>query len=317
MHSLNRRAFLGTLSAVAAAGFVGTEIDSSLARAAKEPHLNFPTAPRERISLTSYPFRAYIESPANRARDPRLPGMTLEQFAALAALKFNVHHIEPHGRHFRSLDSAYLKGLREAFEKVKVDVVDLAAPDLRLYDSDASVRRDAVASAKKWVDAAVLISSPSMRPHIGHASREPANSEALSESLREISEYAAERNVVIVLENDDPVSEDAFFLVKVIESVNNPYLRALPDFANSLMGGDEEFNYRSLQKMFQHSYNVCHIKDREANDQGKELRVDLKKCFDILKASDYRGYCSIEYDSPGEPYAPTAELIEQTVKYLS
>src|SRR2546423_4796486 len=168
MHSLNRRAFLGTLSAVAAAGFVGTEIDSSLARAAKEPHLNFPTAPRDRISLTSYPFRAYIETPANHARDPRLPGMTLEQFAALAALKFNVHHIEPHGRHFRSLDSAYLKSVREAFEKVRVDVVDLAAPDLRLYDSDASVRKEAVAGAKKWVDAAVAIGVPSVQAHIRH-----------------------------------------------------------------------------------------------------------------------------------------------------
>src|SRR5437868_195954 len=241
MHLLNRRAFLRTLSAATTAGFVATELDSSLALAAKEPHLNFPTAPRDRISLTSYPFRAYIESPANHARDPRLPGMTLEQFAALAAGKFNVHHIEPHGRHFRSVDPAYLRSLREAFEKVRVDVVDLAAPDLRLYDPDASVRKEAVAGAKKWVDAAVLIGSPSMRPHIGHASNGPANSQTLAESLREISEYAAERNVVIVLENDDPVSEDAFSLAKVIESVNNPYLRALPDFANSLMGGDEEF----------------------------------------------------------------------------
>ena len=103
-----------------------------------------------------------------------------------------------------------------------------------------------------------------------------------------------------------------------LHKVNTEALRkSTPRFWDRIMGGDEEFNYRSLQAMFQHAYNVCHIKDREANDQGKELRVDLKKCFDILKASDYRGYCSIEYDSPGEPYAPTAELIEQTVKYLS
>jgi len=243
--------------------------------------------------------------------------MTLEQFAALAAGKFNVHHIEPHGRHFRSLDPGYLRSLREAFEKVKVDVVDLAAPDLRLYDNDASVRKEAVAAAKKWVDAAALMASPSMRPHISRASGASPDLQRLAESLREVTEYAAERSVAVVLENDDPVSEGAFFLVKVIEAVNNPYLRALPDFANSLMGGDEEFNYRSLQAMFQHAYNVCHIKDREANDQGKEFRVDLKKCFDILQASGYRGYCSIEYDSPGEPYGPTAQLIEQTVKYLS
>ena len=113
------------------------------------------------------------------------------------------------------------------------------------------------------------------------------------------------------------MSEDAFFLVKVIESVNNPYLRALPDFANSMLGGDADFNYRALQAMFQHAYNICHVKDGETNDDDKQFNVDLKKSFDILKASNYRGYCSMEFDAPGDPYAPTVSLIEQTIKYLS
>jgi sugar phosphate isomerase/epimerase len=316
MYLPNRREFLQAVTAVAATGFSDHAMLAS-PRNPREPHVDFPTAPHDRISLTSYPFRAYIESPNNKARDPHLPGMTLGQFAAMAGGKLGVRHIEPHGRHFQSLEPEYLSGVRESFHNSKVDVVDLAAPDLRLYDADSSVRKEAIAQAKQWVDAAVLIASPSMRPHIQSASHASAGVEVLSESLREVSDYAAERNIVIVLENDDPVSEDAFFLVKVIEAVRNPYLRALPDFANSLMAGDAEFNYRSLQTMFQHAFNVCHVKDRETNDQGKELHVDLKRCFDILKASGYRGYCSIEYDSPGDPFGPTAQLIEQTVKYLS
>ena len=311
-----RREFLQGLTAVVAGGFAGASVFASPPNT-KEPHVEFPTAPHDRISLTSYPFRAYIESPNNKARDPHFPGMTLEQFAAMAGGKLGVRHIEPHGRHFQSLEPEYLSSLRESFRKSKVDVVDLAAPDLRLYDSDAPARKEAIAQAKKWVDAAVFIASPSMRPHIQSASHAAAGGQVLAESLREVTDYAAERNIVIVLENDNPVSEDAFFLVKVIEAVKNPYLRALPDFANSLMGGDAEFNYRSLQTMFQHAFNVCHVKDRETNDQGKDLHVELKRCFDILKTSGYRGYCSIEYDSPGDPFGPTVQLIEQTVKYLS
>ena len=57
--------------------------------------------------------------------------------------------------------------------------------------------------------------------------------------------------------------------------------------------------------MFQHAYNICHVKDGETDDDGKQFTVDLKKSFDILKASNYRGYCSMEYDSPGDPYGPT------------
>jgi sugar phosphate isomerase/epimerase len=130
-------------------------------------------------------------------------------------------------------------------------------------------------------------------------------------------DYAASKNIVVTLENDDLVSEDAFFLVKVIEAVNHPYLRALPDFANSMLTGDADFNYRALQVLFQHAYCICHVKDGEADDHGKQFNIDLAKSFQILKSSGYRGYCSIEYDAPGDPYPITAKLVADTIRYLS
>jgi sugar phosphate isomerase/epimerase len=53
------------------------------------------------------------------------------------------------------------------------------------------------------------------------------------------------------------------------------------------------------------------------DDQGKASRVDLAKAFAALKKHDYKGYCSIEYDAPGDPYKPTAALIDDTIKFLS
>jgi hypothetical protein len=103
----------------------------------------------------------------------------------------------------------------------------------------------------------------------------------------------------------------------VIEAVNNPYLHGLPDFANSMQTGNADFNYRALEAMFQHAYCICHVKDGETDDHDKLLSIDLNKAFDILKSSGYRGYCSMEFDATGEPYAPTAGLIEQTIHYLS
>jgi sugar phosphate isomerase/epimerase len=161
------------------------------------------------------------------------------------------------------------------------------------------------------------IGSPGIRAHIATAKNSAPNLERTAESLRKVAEYAAAKNVVVTLENDDLVSEDAFFLIKVIEAVNHPYLRALPDFANSMLSGDADFNDRALEAMFQYAYNICHVKDGETNDDDKQFSVDLKKSFEILKASNYRGYCSMEFDAPGEPYAATSKLIEQTIKYLS
>jgi hypothetical protein len=69
--------------------------------------------------------------------------------------------------------------------------------------------------------------------------------------------------------------------------------------------------------MFQHAFCICHAKDSEADDQGKLFTIDLKKSFDILKSSGYRGYCSTGFDAPGERYGPTVKLIERSVQYLS
>jgi len=243
--------------------------------------------------------------------------MDLKDFAGEVVKKFNVHNIEPHNRHFRSLDPAYLASFREALEKTSVKVVDIAVDGQdSFYDADPSTRKTAIAHAKKWVDIAIEIGSPSIRTHIQRPSNSAPHVQRTAESLREVVEYGADRNVVVNLENDDLVSEDAFFIMKVIEAVNHPYLHSLPDFANSMMTGDADFNYRALQAMFQHAYCICHIKDGEADEHNKLLSIDLKESFDILKASDYQGYCSMEFDAPGEPYPPTTRLIEQTLQYL-
>ena len=319
MNTLTRRSFLEALPVLATGAFAATSnIASALAAGASEPHISFPTEPRDRIAIASYPFRAYIDSPNNRDRDKNLPGMDLTQFPAHVVSKFNIHNIEPHSRHFRSLDASYLSGLREAMEQASVHAVDIAvSADNSFYDADPAAREKAFDYAKAWVNVAVSIGSPSIRTHIRAAKNSPPNVERAADSLRKLCDYAAEKNVVINLENDDLVSEDAFFLVKVIEAVNHPYLRALPDFANSLMSGDADFNYRALAAMFQRAYCICHVKDGEANDNGKILQIDLKRSFEILKASGFRGYCSMEFDAPGDPYAPTTKLIEQTLKYLS
>jgi sugar phosphate isomerase/epimerase len=318
MNSFSRRAFLEDLSVLAAGGLTAAALPGAVRNPDSEPHILFPAHPRERISIASYPFRAFIVSPDNRDRDTSLPGMNLLEFPAHVVAKFNIHNIEPHSRHFTSLQPDYLDSFQQVLQKARVRVVNIAvSASNSFYDDDATAREKAIDYAKKWVDVAARIGSPGIRTHIAAARNSAPNLDRAAESLRNVTNYAASKNIIVTLENDDLVSEDAFFLVKTIEAVNHPYLHALPDFANSMLSGDADFNYRALQAMFQHAYNICHVKDGEMNDDDKQFNIDLKRSFDILKASDYRGYCSMEFDAPGDPYAPTLKLIEQTIKYLS
>jgi sugar phosphate isomerase/epimerase len=136
-----------------------------------------------------------------------------------------------------------------------------------------------------------------------------------AEGLGAIARYGESKNVMVNLENDDPVTEDAFFIVKVIDSVNSPWLRALPDFCNSMLKGDEKFNYDAVTAMFKRAYNIAHVKDSEV-DNGRVFRVDLERSFAIAKASGYKGYYSIEFEGEGDAYAGVSKLIEAALKYL-
>jgi hypothetical protein len=50
-------------------------------------------------------------------------------------------------------------------------------------------------------------------------------------------------------------------VLAAIRMAGSPSLRALPDFANSLMGGDEVFNAQAVKAMFARAWNIAHVKE--------------------------------------------------------
>jgi len=291
--------------------------------ASSAPAFEFPTAARERVAVAAYPFREFIVgwkgwNGRTPSKVPLAQQVELKDFAAHVAEKFNVHNIEPWSPVFPSTDPKYLEQFRAAVDNAHSAVVDIAVDQGHSqYSVDAAERQQAVADSNHWIDVGVALGSPSIRTHIDSAKGSKPDVERAADTLSRVAEYAARKNVVVHLENDNPVSEDPFFIVNVIEKVNSPWLRALPDFGNSLAAHNEEFQDRAMEAMFAHAYGICHVKDGEVDDQGRAWHVDLAKTFGILKKHGYKGYCSMEYDAPGDPYKPTAELVEQTIKFLS
>jgi len=309
------------------------------------PSMRFPAAARERIAIASYPFREFIvereadggkkalkEFILGRGEDPNATQpqeagvtemlapvkMELKEFAAHVSAKFNIKKIEPWSAHFRSLEKGYLEELRAAVAQAGGAIVNIAVDGKHSpYAADGAERERAVAFSKQWIDAAAAIGSPSVRTNIPPAKDAKPDVERTAESLRRVAEYGAAKNVVVNLENDNPASEDPFFLVKVIEKVNSDWLHALPDFANTLAAFEDEYAYRGIEAMFGHAYNISHVKETEVGEKGKIAHVDLAKTFGIAKQHGYKGYFSMEWDSPGDPYAGTAGLIEKTLQNLS
>ncbi len=315
-----RRHFLAQSTATAATVATGISLPflQKTFAAGSEPNLQFPTAPRDRIAIASYPFRDSIAGAHDKPSPSKIPKMDLRNFAVFIKSKFNINKIEPWSEHFHSLDPKYLNELRASLEKNGCSIINMAVDgEHSPFALDKSEREKGIAASKKWIDAAVTVDSPSVRTSMPPAKDSKPDADRAAETLRQVADYAASKNILVNLENDNPLSEDPFFVASVIEKVNNPWLHSNPDFANSLTTGKTEYAYKGIEALFKHAYSICHIKAMEPDEKGQLFHTDMARTFAILKASNYKGYCSMEFDSPGDPNQGTSDLIQATLQYLS
>ncbi len=299
---MTRRGFLA-ISAALAAGASAQE---------SKPRDTFPTQPRERLAVSTYPFRKLIIGP----RGDQSGRMSLEQFAETIIPKLNVRGIEPWSPHFRSVQPDYVHSLAEHFEKAGLHVVNVPVDMPAKLCGTSEERASAIAKYRQWVDAAVILKSPGIRVHLPHGEK-PESIDCSVSALKELAEYGASKNIVVNLENDEPDIEQPERIVKVIRTVNSPFLRALPDFCNSmLVHNDPAYNYSAMEMMFPLAFNISHVKDEETGDHGEVYRVDVNRIFDIANKAGYSGFFSMEFEGQGDPYEGSRKLIEASLRNL-
>ena len=301
MNSVSRRSFvLGGIASSACA----------IVAESGGPSRNFPTG-RDRIAVASYPFRAMIKAPNNHDFKSE-QGVDLVGFGRFVRETFQVGRIEPLDSHFASTEIVDVREMKAGLDAAGVFVANVPVDEhVELCSANATLRAQGNKRYARWIDIAKTLGSPSVRmslPKCGEASDVARAVDALRPTLR----YAASQRVVVNLENDDPVLASDARILKAIEIAKTPWLRALPDFANSLMGGDESFNRRAVQGMFGHAWNMAHVKDAEVIE-GQRRSVSLTELFGLAKTVGYKGYYSMESDSNADPVKDTKHLIEQTL----
>jgi len=322
MNSFTRRKFLQnavTGAAVSPAFSKSVFGISSWLAQTNGPNVRFSTESRERIAVASYPFREFIKG-KQEAKSATPSKMPIKDFAAHVSAKFNVRKIEPWSEHFVSLQPSYLDEIRNAAAKAGSSFANIAADGDNTFNSlDSAERERAIQFGKTWVDVAARLGSPSVRINIAALKGASARPDAalVAEGLKPIADHAASKNVVVHLENDNPISEDPFFIVSIVDRVNSPWLRALPDFGNSLAALPAEDAYRGLDQMFAHAYAISHVKQTIATHSNAVVQVDLTRGFALATKHHYQGNFSMEFDSAGDPYEGTAKLIAATIKNLS
>ena len=280
------------------------------------PRVAYATDPRHRLAIATYPFRARILSPTNTERSDTVPGVDLAGFARYIRSEFNVFGIEPLHSHFASTKPADIHTLKAAFDALGVRTVNIPVDeDIDLTSTDRGRRDNSIRTVERWIDIAAVLQSPSIRIGTVPHGTAPPDIAGPAAALKPLLSYAAAHNVVICLENDDPVFGSAERIVAILKEVSSPWLRALPDFGNSLMGGDEAFNATAVRSMFGYAANIAHVKDAEMIDKVRRT-ASLKELFSIARQSDFHGYYSMESDSNVDPTPDTHHLIERCLALM-
>lgn len=272
-------------------------------------------ARRQRIGVATWPFRGRVIAPKNTERIESQPGFDLAGFAEFVVREFGVPGIEPLDQHFPSTDTAYMRSLRASLDKLGARVINIPIDEpVDLGSSDAATRTHAYDVYRQWIEHAVILGSPSIRIAVPKCGG-PSDIEGPARALVPVANYAAARNVMVHLENDDPVLGNAARIVAVLKTANNPNLRALPDFGNSMMSGDADFNRRAVASMFAFPGRIAHVKDAE-QIEGKLHTAELAPLFRIARGAHYTGAYSMESDSHADPVPDTKHLIERTLALL-
>ncbi len=108
-------------------------------------------------------------------------------------------------------------------------------------------------------------------------------------AFHELMDYAAERKIQVIVENNGWMKNDPDAIPALIKAVGRN-LAVSPDTGN----WNEAARYEGLKKAFPYSV-TCDFKALELGPNGEHKAYDLKRCFDIAWSAGFRGPWCFEH----------------------
>lgn len=182
--------------------------------------------------------------------------------------------------------------VREALAKYNIEVRNMPIDYGNISEPDETRRKADLAVIKLWIDVASMIGSKSARVNTGSQPEGMFDLSITAASYRELAEYAATKNVALILENHHGMSADPDNIVKLFKMVDHPNFRICPDFGNF----EDGIRYEALDKIFGLDAVLVHAKTYDFNEKGEQDRFDFDRCMGIARKHGYDGWYSVEFE---------------------
>jgi sugar phosphate isomerase/epimerase len=194
-------------------------------------------------------------------------------------------------------------GTRQVCWTIDTDLTVDAGPD----------RQQQKAYLAGAIEAANYLDAPVIRLTLGgergvSAEDNRAAYERAVDLMSSVLPVAIALRVKFAIENHGGLSADPVVLAEFVQHFHSSNLGVCLDFGN--FEGDRAIG---MQTLAPHAIHV-HAKSLAFNAQGEETQIDYRMCLDALKAANYNGAISIEYEGDGDPamgITRTRALIEK------
>lgn len=220
-------------------------------------------------------------------------------FPVVARRRFGIEAVEYVNQFFfdRARDRGYLGELKRRAEGEGVrSLLIMYDREGRLGDPDPIKRRQAVENHYKWVEAARLLECHSIRVNAASEGSYEEQQKLAADGLRQLTEFAAEHELNVLVENHGGLSSNGAWLAGVIRLVDHPRCGTLPDFGNWRIDANTWYDpYQGLAELMPFARGVS-AKSYDFDAEGNETRLDYVRLLRIVRAAGYRGYVGIEYE---------------------
>lgn len=275
VRQFSRREFVGAAAAFAAAGSV-----ASADGATKPPESD--SLARE-VGITTSSLSGHLVARPGKGQ------FSLLELPRILRDELDMRVIDLNTASLGSQDPKWLEQVRSAVEDAGCVVINLKLNQrgLDMNSPDRDVRTKALTEYKQSIDTASNLGIRWARPL---PLKETPDMSIHVASYRELADYAAERDVQMLVENFGWMESDPQSVVKLIKAIDRD-VAASPDTGN---WKNDSIRFPGLAATFPHAV-TCDFKARQLGPNGEHPLYDLKRCFQTGWDTGFRGPWCLEH----------------------
>lgn len=197
----------------------------------------------------------------------------------------------------KAQDQSYLKKMKQRADDLGVkSLLIMCDNEGSLGDPDPIARTKAVENHYKWIDAGKYLGCHSIRVNAQSEGEYDEQMKLAADGLSRLTEYGANNNINVIIENHGGLSSNGKWLATVMEKADHPRVGTLPDFGNFRIQDEEWYDrYKGVEELMPYAKAVS-AKSHDFDSHGNEINTDYYKMMNIVLDAGYNGYVGIEYE---------------------